>query len=112
MSSPFKRLIANDLKAVWYSELEEFWELHSIDKVSMRVIVDNDELIRRSAKRVYTASDSGLYAGHKLIMVQASEFGAKPAIGNQLLFDTRRYKVVDVDSQDGLYIIELEAYRS
>lgn len=110
--SAFKDQIASDLGSVWFSGLEEFWETHSINSVDMRVVVDNDELIRRSTKRVYTASDSGLYAGHKLIMVMASEYGAKPAIGNQILFDNRRYKVVDVDSQSGLYVIELEAFRS
>lgn len=110
--SAFKNLIASDLGTVWFSDLEEFWETHTINDVEMRMVVDNDELIRRTAKRVYTASDSGLYAGHKLIMVRASEYGAKPAIGNQIIFDSRRYKVVDVDSQDGLYVIELEAFRS
>lgn len=110
--STFKDLVADDLGAVWFSDLEEFWETHTLNGAEMRVVVDNDELIRRSAKRVYTASDSGLYAGHKLLMVRASEYGNKPAIGNQLLFDNRRYKVVDVDSQAGLYIIEMEAFRS
>lgn len=110
--SAFKDIIASDLGEVWFSDLEEFWETHIINSKEMRVIVDNDELIRRSVKRVYTASDSGLYAGHRLIMVRSSEYGAKPAIGNQIIFDTRRYKVVDVDSQAGLYIIELEAFRS
>lgn len=110
--SAFKNLIASDLGTVWFSDLEEFWETHTINDVEMRMVVDNDELIRRTAKRVYTASDSGLYAGHKLIMVRASEYGAKPAVGNQIIFDSRRYKVVDVDSQSGLYVIELEAFRS
>lgn len=110
--SAFKDQVASDLGSVWFSDLEEFWETHSINGIDMRVVVDNDELIRRSAKRVYTESDSGLYAGHRLIMVRASEYGAKPAIGNQIQFDTRRYKVVDVDSQSGMYVIELEAFRS
>ena len=110
--SAFKDQVASDLGSVWFSDLEEFWETHSVNSIDMRVVVDNDELIRRSAKRVYTASDSGLYAGHRLIMVRASEYGAKPAIGNQIQFDNRRYKVVDVDSQSGMYVIELEAFRS
>ena len=110
--SAFRDQVASDLGSVWFSDLEEFWENHSINGIDMRVVVDNDELIRRSAKRVYTVSDSGLYAGHRLIMVRASEYGAKPAIGNQILFDNRRYKVVDVDAQAGLYVLELEAFRS
>lgn len=110
--SAFKDQAASDLGSVWFGGLEEFWEAHSVNNINMRVVVDNDELIRRSVKRVYTASDSGLYSGHKLIMVRASEYGAKPAIGNQILFDARRYKVVDVDAQAGLYVIELEAFRS
>lgn len=112
MSSPFKDIVANDLGAVWFSELEEFWETHDLNGTEMRVIIDNDELIRRSAKRVYTASESGLYTGHRLLMVRATEYGAKPAIGNLLMLDSRRYKVVDVDAQDGLLVIELEANRS
>lgn len=110
--SSFKDQVAADLGSVWFSDREEFWETHSVNNVDMHVVVDNDELIRRSAKRVYTASDSGLYAGHRLIMVRASEYGAKPAIGNQIIFDARRYKVVDVDAQSGLYVIEMEALRS
>lgn len=110
--SAFKDLVARDLDAVWFSELEEFWETRTVNGKEMRVIVDNDELIRRTAKRVYTASDSGLYAGHKLLMVRASEYGGRPAIGNQILYENRRYKVVDADTQDGLHIIELEVLRS
>lgn len=110
--SAFKDLVAGDLDAVWFSELEEFWTTHTVNGKEMRVIVDNDELIRRSAKRVYTASDSGLYAGHKLVMVRSSEYGNRPAIGNRIIFDNRRYKVVDADSQAGLLILELEAFRS
>lgn len=110
--SAFKEQLQSDLSSVWFSELEEFWETHNVNGTNMSVVVDNDELIRRSAKRVYTASDSGLYVGHKLVMVRATEYGAKPAIGNQILFDNRRMKVVDVDSQSGLYVIELEAYKS
>lgn len=110
--SIFKDLIASDLDSVWYSNLEEFWDIHTVNGQNMRIVVDNDELIRRSAKRVYSSGDSGIYAGHKLIMVRAAEYGPKPAVGNQLLFDNRRYKVVDVDSQAGLYVIDLEALRS
>ncbi len=112
MSSPFKDQLNSDLEGVWFSDLEEFWEIHTVNGTEMRMVVDNDELIRRSTKRVYTANDSGLYTGHKLVMVRASEYGAKPAIGNQIVFDNRRMKVVDVDSQSGLYVIELEAFKS
>lgn len=110
--SAFKEQIASDLDNVWFSSLEEFWETHKINDVEMSVIVDNDELIRRTVKRVYTSGDSGLYTGHKLIMVRAAEYGARPAIGNQIIFDLRRYKIVDVDSQAGLYVIEMEAFFS
>ena len=58
--SAFKNLIASDLGTVWFSGLEEFWETHTINDVEMRMVVDNDELIRRTAKRVYTPNDSGL----------------------------------------------------
>ena len=112
MSSTFKDIIAHDLGAVWYSELEEFWAEHSVNGSTMRVIVDNDELIKRTAKRVYTASDSGLYTGHKLLMIRATEYGPRPAIGSLVAFDGRSYRVVDADQQDGLLIIELEANRS
>lgn len=112
MSSAFKDQIASDLGAVWFSDREEFWETHSVNGTNMSVVVDNDELIRRAAKRVYTASDGGLYTGHKLVMVRASEYGAKPSVGSQIVFDNRRMKIVDVDSQSGLYVIELEAFKS
>ena len=112
MSSPFKDIIASDLDAVWFSELEEFWADHEVNGKIIRVIVDNDELIRRTAKRVYTGSDSGLYTGHKLLMLQAADYGPRPAIGNLVSFDGRKYRVAETDTQDGLLIIELEANRS
>lgn len=112
MSGPFKDIIASDLDTVWYSDREEFWGNHEVNGKTIRVVVDNDELIRRTAKRVYTASDSGLYTGHKLLMLKAADYGPRPAIGNLITFDARKYRVVDTDTQDGLLIIELEANRS
>ena len=110
--SGFKTQLAKDLGSVWFSDLEEFWEVHTINGKPMRLITDSDELRRRSAKRVYSSGDSGVYAAQKLIMVQAGEFGGKPAVNSQLQLDSRRYRITDVDSQAGLYMIELEAMRS
>lgn len=110
--SVFKDQIAKDLGAVWFSDREEFWETHNVNDAPMSIIVDSDELRRRSARRVYSSSDSGVYASQKLIMARAEEFGKKPAINSRLKLDALYYRVSDVDDQAGLYIIALEAWKS
>lgn len=110
--SAFKDQLAKDLGSVWFSDREEFWETHTVNDQPMSIIADSDELRRRSARRVYSSSDSGVYAAQKLIMVRAVEFGKKPAINSRLKLDAQYYRVSDVDDQSGLYIIGLEAWKS
>lgn len=110
--SAFKDQLAKDLGSVWFSDREEFWETHAVNGEPMSIIADSDELRRRSARRVYSSSDSGVYAAQKLIMVRAAEFGKKPAINSRLKLDALYYRVSDVDDQAGLYIIGLEAWKS
>ena len=60
--SAFKDQLAKDLGSVWFSDREEFWETHTVNDQPMSIIADSDELRRRSARRVYSSSDSGVYA--------------------------------------------------
>lgn len=110
--SAFKEQATEDLSAVFFSDREEFWESHVINGKAVPVQIDNDELIQRSASKVINAQDAALYKGKWLIYVRAEDFGAKPAVGSLITFDDRKRRIVDVDEQMGLYIIELEALRS
>lgn len=111
-ASPFKDLVRQDVSRTFLNPAE-FSEKHTIDDVEMDIIIDNNELIERSAGKVFTAAESGIYNGDILIYVSVKQFGLKPAIGRRILLDgKRRYVVSAVTEEMGIYSIELKSVRS
>lgn len=105
----FKQQLAADVDAVWFNN-DEFCDYHKINGVEMHVLIDSYELEKR--KSAASEHATGIYTDQLIIFVPASEFGPKPRIGVNILLDDRKnYRVLDVQTEDGVYCMELEAAR-
>ena len=100
----FKDQIALDL-AVFFN-IEENADSHNINGQNMPVVLDGDTLRRRQAKGEYG------YEGTMVIFVAQSDYGEEPAIGEILNLDGEIYRVTDVQSDQGVYSITIEANMS
>lgn len=105
----FKDIIKADVHRTFLNTAE-FSEAHTINGVEMACQEDSNEQIERE-KRINQNVD-GIYKNQKLIYVAASDFGPLPKQGSLLTYDSKKYKVVDAISEDGIYSITLEANRS
>ena len=110
MNSAFKAILQQDLTNTFFNR-DEFSDEHTIDGKKMSVIFDKSELLKRDPSG---AKDSdGLYTDSLLILVPVHEFGAKPKIKRVINIDSKRfYSIEDVDTQDGMYLITLEAFQA
>lgn len=110
MGAPgFKEQIRADLDVFLNSR--EFADRHTIDGREMTVLVDENELLERDKSRLGTHTD-GLYKARRLIYVSRAEFGPRPALGRQLNFDGRIFRVEDCTEEAGMLAIELGVSRS
>lgn len=112
MGAPsFKEQIAADISGVFLNE-QEFADKHTIDGKEMTVVVDENELLERDKAKIGTYQQGGLYKSRRLIYVSCEEFGPRPPIGKQLIFDGRPFRVADCTEETGMLAITLEAVRS
>ncbi len=105
----FKDVIAADVHDVFLN-IEEFSETHTINGVEMPCQEDSSEQIERE-KRMNQHVD-GVYKNQKLIYVAAADFGPLPKQGALFTYDSKKYRVADAISEDGVYSLTLEAHRS
>lgn len=105
----FKEIIVQDIKETFLN-VSEFADIHNIDGREMPVQIDDNEIIEREKKS--SSHMDGVYVKQKLIYVKANVFGPLPAIGRQLMFDGKRYLVVDSTDEYGVYTITLEGNRT
>lgn len=105
----FKELVQKDVGDV-FLRLDEFGDTHIIDGKEMTVLVDDNEIIEREKKM--KSNMDGVYVRQKLIYVKADEFGSLPAIGRAIMFDGRRYMVLEAVDEQGVYSITMEANRT
>ena len=93
-----------------FMNVDEFADMHTVDGKEMAVLVDDNEIVEREKKM--KSNMDGVYVKQKLIYVKASDFGALPAIGRQIMFDGKRYLVTDSTDEQGVYTITMEANRT
>lgn len=114
MSTPFKEQLAIDIEEVWFNN-DEFCDFHLIDGNKMHVLFDKYELEkndRSDTKASLGKNSDGLYVDNLLIYVPCSEFGAKPRTGRILNVDGKKnYKIIDVLTEDGVFAMQLEAFK-
>ncbi len=104
----FEKMIEEDNKI--FFDLEEFAEIHLINKKQVRVIIDNNEQLKR--EKTDMKSKEGLSKKKISFYVIAKEFGELPYARSLLEFDNNLYNVVDAINEKGIYFIALELYRS
>lgn len=108
--SAFKDILKSDIENVFLNQ-NEFAEEHLVDGVSMKIIIDNNEMLERE-KRYKKALEDGISQKQVLFYVSAAEFGRLPKIGRILMLDKRSYRVTDAIREGSVYSILLEANKS
>lgn len=101
----FKEVMRNDINAVFFNQ-NEFSEMHIINGLEMPVIVDELELNEREKKLM---TRDGTYKRQKLIYVSVESYGNPPKINRPFSLDGRTYLVKEVNEEDGIYSITIEA---
>lgn len=110
MNTPsFKEILNNDIKSVFLNP-DEFGEEHMVQGKPMVIVLDDLENINREKKMQSTAG--GIFAKQILFYVSAEDFGEMPAPNGLVTLDGKRYIVIDVTDEAGIYAITLEANRS
>jgi len=104
----FKELLCRDIKTAFLNP-EEFGELHTVNGKNMLAVIDNDGLSGMKGRA--NQHMDGIYSGRKLVYVQASNFGNLPTQGSKFVLDEKSYRIVDVVSEGGIYLITIEANR-
>ncbi len=104
----FEKMMEEDNEI--FFDLEEFAEIHNINKKPIRVILDNNEQSKR--EKTDMKSKEGLSKKKISFYVIAKEFGELPFARSLLEFDNTLYHVVDAIDEKGIYFITLELYRS
>jgi len=103
--SSFKEILEQDAKT-FFNE-DEFSSEHNIDGKDVIITMDNDLLKERKAKHA-----EGTYLGDLLFSIKKEDFGAEPAIGQHVKFDTDTKFVTDFQEDMGIYIITLSENKS
>lgn len=89
-----------------FFNLDEFAEPHSINGKTLNVVIDNDQLTRRSKKEY-----DGITVGEILYFVKAEDFGERPEQGTPQIFDGRQMYVFDCREDNGVYEVILQQNR-
>ncbi|MCL2563600.1 MAG: hypothetical protein FWE08_06155 [Oscillospiraceae bacterium] len=112
----FRQIVRQDIRTSFFNDPQGIFcdpdDKHTVNGREMDVVVDTLELTERRQDR-HGESFDGLYKGNIMIYVPAAQFGPKPAVGDLLVLDGRaHYRVVDATNEDGVYSIELGAWKS
>ena len=102
----FKESIARDINTIFF-DLDTFGENHIIDEVEMTIIIDNEELKKRTEKSGINAE--GIFTDGFLFFAKTSDLGGLPKAGSVMEFDTKLYRVADSKNYDGVAEVVLEA---
>ena len=69
----------------------------------MVIQIDESEVTERSKKQLERTE--GVYKRQLLFYVAQEDFGPLPAIGRQIKIDNGSYRVVDANSEGGIYSV-------
>lgn len=81
-------------------------ESHTINNISLNVIVDSDQLEQRQKKEY-----DGISVGEILYFIKAEDYGELPEVGTPQIFDGRQMQVFDAKEDMGIYEIILTQNR-
>lgn len=106
--STFKELAAEDLGNVFF-DLDEFADTHTVNSVSMPVIIDNNELLERPSA---SSENAGIFGQSILIYVKAALYGERPRRDSIIMLDDLKYRCITSTEEDGVYAITIERWMS
>lgn len=102
----FKESISGDIDSIFF-DLNTFGESHTIDELEITIIVDNEQLKKRTEKSGINAD--GIFADGVLFFAKIRDLGGLPKVGSVMEFDGELFRVADSKSYDGVAEIVLEA---
>lgn len=101
----FKEMVAEDCAEVFLN-LDEFASLHLVDGREMAIQIDDSEVTEREKKQKERAD--GIYKRQFLFYVAQKDFGPLPTIGRKITIDRDSYRIIDANSEGGIYSITVE----
>ena len=101
----FKEMVAEECTEVFLN-LNEFASLHLVDGREMAIQIDDSEVTEREKKQKERAD--GIYKRQFLFYVAQKEFGPLPTIGRKITIDRDSYRIIDANSEGGIYSITVE----
>lgn len=110
----FKEMIKNDVQNVFLNA-DEFADVHKFvidnEVIEINAQVDSNELIKRDTQNERNKYADGFYKNQVIVYVSSEEFGRKPKQGSEIKMDGKKYIVIEVTDEYGIYSITLEAKR-
>ena len=106
--SLFKELIARDIHRT-FLRTDLFADMHEVNGRMMPILIDDSA--RDEREKRFSDYTDGMYAADLLIYVAASDYGALPAYGSLVTFDSADYTVATAADEGGIYVIALTANR-
>lgn len=100
----FKEQLEKDFDDTFFN-LDEFAELHTIDRNEIPVVVDNEALLSLNMGK--TVETDGIFTDSIIIFVQRKYLDYEPVIGQVIEFDGVTYPIDNVLSDTGGYTIIL-----
>lgn len=97
----FKEMIHKDLQHVFFNT-NEFAEQHTLNSISVEVIIDNDRLKERSKKEY-----DGLYIGELLFFIPVEKTPIKLKQDMPLVFDGKQTYIFSLREDMGMYEVIL-----
>lgn len=102
-----KEMIADDIQKVFLN-MDEFAEIHNVDGVEMKAVVDEINAEERNLKTSDHVIGDSIFEAYKKLYVDAKDYGEKPYVGRAtFLLDDEYYRVLEVDEEMGMYVIYL-----
>ena len=111
MGTSFKAQIAADISLVFLNDLE-FADGHELNGKTLKVIIDDNELVERDKAQLMSTSIDGIHKTRRLIYVSESDFGSRPAPGMIVTLDGKPFRAKNCTAEAGILGIELAAIKS
>lgn len=105
----FKEDLIDDLDNIFFN-IDEFSEHVEINDKEMKVVIDEDGL--EEYKSLQDVDSDGIYVAKMLIYIKADDIGYKPVVDGELKVKKRKYIVISISEDFGVYRIVLGVNRS
>lgn len=111
MGTSFKAQVAADISSVFLNDIE-FADEHELNGKTLKVIIDDNELVERDKAQLMSTSIDGIHKTRRLIYVSESDFGSRPAPGMIVTLDGKPFRAKNCTAEAGILGIEIEAIKS